>query len=79
MFSRFGDLARQPRETRPYNTRRIRFLAPMTVAVLSQHRRVPPYGMAGGEPGERGSNAIERADGTVEPLNGCDSAAVTPR
>ena len=31
--------------------RRIRFLEPMTAAILSGHRRVPPYGMAGGKPG----------------------------
>ncbi|MFI6442319.1 hydantoinase B/oxoprolinase family protein [Streptomyces sp. NPDC050759] len=31
--------------------RRIRFHEPMTVSILSQHRRVPPYGTAGGEPG----------------------------
>ena len=33
--------------------RRIRFLEPMTAAILSGHRRIPPYGMAGGEPGAR--------------------------
>ncbi|MGP4111795.1 hydantoinase B/oxoprolinase family protein [Streptomyces sp. 4N509B] len=59
-------------------TRRIRFLEPMTVALLTGHRRVPPYGMAGGAPGALGSNAVERADGTVEPLAGCDTAAVEP-
>ncbi len=42
-------------------TRRIRFLEPMTAAVLSGHRRVPPYGMAGGEPGGLGRNWLERA------------------
>ncbi|MGH8662032.1 MAG: hydantoinase B/oxoprolinase family protein, partial [Burkholderiales bacterium] len=31
--------------------RRIRFLEPMTAAILSGHRRLPPYGMAGGKPG----------------------------
>ncbi|WP_165989978.1 hydantoinase B/oxoprolinase family protein [Streptomyces sp. YIM 98790] len=54
--------------------RRIRFLEPMTVTVLSSHRRVPPYGMAGGAPGAPGRNAVERADGTVEELTGCDTA-----
>jgi 5-oxoprolinase (ATP-hydrolysing) len=42
-------------------TRRIRFLEPMTAAILSGHRRVPPYGMAGGEPGGLGRNWVERA------------------
>ncbi|MEU1668657.1 hydantoinase B/oxoprolinase family protein [Streptomyces sparsogenes] len=57
-------------------TRRIRFLEPMTVALLTGHRRVPPYGMAGGEPGARGVNLVERADGTVDRLGGCDATEV---
>jgi 5-oxoprolinase (ATP-hydrolysing) len=56
--------------------RRIRFREPMTVSVLSGHRRVPPYGMAGGEPGAPGRNRIERADGSVTELAGCDSVDV---
>ncbi|WP_351224365.1 hydantoinase B/oxoprolinase family protein [Streptomyces sp. NPDC002133] len=56
--------------------RRIRFLEPMTVALLTGHRRVRPYGMAGGEPGALGANAVERADGTVEDLRGVDSVEV---
>ncbi|MFB7274948.1 hydantoinase B/oxoprolinase family protein [Streptomyces sp. NPDC056244] len=58
--------------------RRIRFLEPMTVALLTGHRRVPPYGMAGGGPGARGANEVERADGTVTPLRGVDSVEVGP-
>jgi 5-oxoprolinase (ATP-hydrolysing) len=54
--------------------RRLRFREPVTVSVLSGHRRVPPYGMAGGLPGALGSNRIERADGSVESLGACDSA-----
>ena len=34
--------------------RRLRFLEPMTVSLLSGHRRIPPYGMAGGSPGAPG-------------------------
>ena len=58
--------------------RRLRFDEPMTVSTLSQHRRVPPYGMAGGEPGALGANRVERADGTVTVLGGSDSADVGP-
>ncbi|MFD5634235.1 hydantoinase B/oxoprolinase family protein [Streptomyces sp. NPDC127077] len=58
--------------------RRIRFLEPMTVSTLSQHRRVPPYGMAGGGPGALGVNRVERADGTVTELDGSDAADVGP-
>ncbi|MEV4450531.1 hydantoinase B/oxoprolinase family protein [Streptomyces mirabilis] len=58
--------------------RRIRFQQPMTVSTLSQHRRVPPYGMAGGEPGALGANRVERADGTVTELGASDTADVGP-
>ncbi|MFB7328011.1 hydantoinase B/oxoprolinase family protein [Streptomyces sp. NPDC056190] len=58
--------------------RRIRFLEAMTVSTLCQHRRVRPYGMAGGEPGALGANRVEHADGTVTELGGSDSADVAP-
>ncbi|MFB7591834.1 hydantoinase B/oxoprolinase family protein [Streptomyces sp. NPDC056169] len=58
--------------------RRIRFLEPMTVTLLTGHRRVPPYGMAGGEPGALGENLVERADGTVEHLGGAATAELGP-
>ncbi|GHH76061.1 5-oxoprolinase [Streptomyces sulfonofaciens] len=58
--------------------RRLRFLEPMTVSTLSQHRRVRPYGMAGGRPGELGANRVERADGSIVHLKGSDSAEVRP-
>ncbi|MEU6993557.1 hydantoinase B/oxoprolinase family protein [Streptomyces sp. NPDC046465] len=58
--------------------RRIRFREPMTVSTLSQHRRVAPYGMAGGAPGALGANRVERADGTVEELAGSDCADLGP-
>ncbi|GHE06528.1 hypothetical protein GCM10010339_47350 [Streptomyces alanosinicus] len=48
----------------------------MTVAVVSGHRRIPPYGMDGGRPGALGENLIARADGTTTPLRGCDAADV---
>ena len=52
--------------------RRIRFLEPMTAAILSGHRRVPPYGMAGGGPGVVGCNWVERTDGSEVILGGTD-------
>ncbi|WP_433606167.1 hydantoinase B/oxoprolinase family protein [Dactylosporangium sp. CA-139114] len=58
--------------------RRIRFLEPMTVSTLSGHRRVPPYGLAGGSPGALGVNRLERADGSVVRLPGCGSVDVQP-
>ncbi len=54
--------------------RRIRFRAPMMAAILSGHRRVAPYGMAGGEPGQTGRNWILRMDGAIEELAGTAKA-----
>jgi 5-oxoprolinase (ATP-hydrolysing) len=58
--------------------RRVRFLEAMTAAILSGHRRIPPYGMAGGEPGKVGRNWVERADGSTLPLAGADKAELEP-
>ena len=58
--------------------RRITFREPMTVSTLSGHRRVPPYGMAGGQPGALGHNRVIRTDGTIEELHGADSADLEP-
>ncbi len=49
--------------------RRIKFLEPMTANILSGHRRVPPFGLNGGEAGQVGRNWIERQDGTQENLD----------
>jgi 5-oxoprolinase (ATP-hydrolysing) len=54
--------------------RRVRFLEPMTAVILSGHRRIPPYGMAGGEPGKVGRNWVERANGRRLDLRGADKA-----
>jgi 5-oxoprolinase (ATP-hydrolysing) len=58
--------------------RRVRFREAITAAILSSHRRVPPFGLAGGEAGEVGRNWIERVDGTIEALAGCDQRAMQP-
>ena len=50
----------------------------MTVCMLSNRRKVPPYGMAGGQPGECGRNWVEREDGTVVPMEACDTVHVAP-
>jgi 5-oxoprolinase (ATP-hydrolysing) len=59
-------------------SRTIRFLEPMTVTILSGHRRVRPFGLAGGLPGEVGHNRVHRADGTTEDLPGCATADLAP-
>ncbi len=59
-------------------SRTIRFLEEMDCAILSSHRRVPPHGLNGGEPGELGRTEVRRADGKVETLAGCDQTAMKP-
>ncbi|WP_259782721.1 hydantoinase B/oxoprolinase family protein [Aestuariispira ectoiniformans] len=59
-------------------TRRLRFLEEMDVVILSNHRKVPPYGMNGGEPGELGRNWVERTDGGHEEMTGTDKRHVMP-
>jgi 5-oxoprolinase (ATP-hydrolysing) len=46
--------------------RQLRFLEPMTAAILSNNRIYAPFGMAGGAPAARGVNTVVRADGRVE-------------
>ncbi|MEO1192514.1 MAG: hydantoinase B/oxoprolinase family protein [Pseudomonadota bacterium] len=57
-------------------TRRLRFLEPMTVALLSNHRRITPFGLAGGSPGRLGRTWVERRDGSQVELSGTDQAEV---
>src|SRR5438552_15405692 len=58
--------------------RRIRFREAMTAAILSGHRRIPPYGMAGREPGALGRNYVVRTDGSVATLGGTDQCEMQP-
>jgi 5-oxoprolinase (ATP-hydrolysing) len=48
--------------------RDIEFLEPMHAAILSNRRRVPPFGLHGGAPGAVGRNYVIRADGRREDL-----------
>jgi 5-oxoprolinase (ATP-hydrolysing) len=56
--------------------RTIRFLEPMECTLLTGHRRVRPFGLAGGEAGQVGENSVRRKDGTIEKLKGCDSTTL---
>ena len=58
------------------SVRRIRFLEAMDLTVLSQHRIVPPYGLAGGADGRCGRNWVERTDGTRDEMTGQDHRRV---
>jgi len=51
--------------------RRLRFLEPMSVAMLANRRKVPPFGLAGGQAGKLGVNYLERKDGSREELGAC--------
>ncbi len=52
--------------------RKLKFLEPMTAAILSGHRRVPPYGVAGGQPGATGENSVVRSDGSIQAIGSTD-------
>jgi len=54
--------------------RKLRFLEPMTVTLLSSHRHTDPYGLNGGEAGARGKNYVVRENGEQEELLGNDEA-----
>jgi 5-oxoprolinase (ATP-hydrolysing) len=58
--------------------RRLRFREAMTAAILSNRRKVPPFGLDGGEPGECGRNWVERTDGTRQDLSGTDRTEMAP-
>jgi N-methylhydantoinase B len=53
--------------------RSIQFLAPATITLLSERRRFPPYGLAGGAPGAAG---VQRLNG--QDLPGKATLAVQP-
>jgi len=50
----------------------------MRANILSNHRRVAPFGLAGGGDGAVGANRIERAGGRVELLGAVASADMAP-
>ncbi|HWU88791.1 MAG TPA: hydantoinase B/oxoprolinase family protein, partial [Kofleriaceae bacterium] len=58
--------------------RRVRFLARMTASILSGNRVYPPRGARGGADGRVGENRVERADGRVQLLGGCDRVELDP-
>ena len=56
--------------------RRLRFLKPMSAVMLANHRRIAPFGAAGGSSAATGRNWIERANGGTEPFDAAFSTAV---
>lgn len=58
--------------------RKIRFLEPMSAAILSSCRVISPFGLAGGEAGKVGKNYVERQDGTIEELASTATVKMEP-
>ncbi|CAN5910745.1 hydantoinase B/oxoprolinase family protein [soil metagenome] len=58
--------------------RDLTFLEPVSLTVLTQHRREAPYGLAGGAPGQTGEQFLFRADGTTEKLEGTAGRDLQP-
>jgi len=58
--------------------RQLRFLEPMNAAMVSNRRRLAPFGLAGGGDGQPGRNALLRADGTSEELDHVAEVAMQP-
>ncbi len=56
--------------------RRLKFLKPMTAVMLANHRRIAPFGLAGGAAAAPGANRIERAGGHVDVFDAAFASAV---
>jgi 5-oxoprolinase (ATP-hydrolysing) len=56
--------------------RRIEFRSPMTAAILSNHRRIAPFGLEGGGDGATGINRLELGGGGSRELPACASVEV---
>ena len=56
--------------------RLLMFREPMTVAILSNRRRVPPFGLEGGEAAATGLTEVLRTDGTVQTLGSAEATTV---
>jgi 5-oxoprolinase (ATP-hydrolysing) len=58
--------------------RELEFLRPLSVSVLTQHRRVPPYGLEGGGDGALGRQRVIRTSGEEVELDSIDGVDVEP-
>lgn len=50
--------------------RQLKFKAPLTVTVMTEHRKISPYGLHGGNDGQCGAQKLLTTDGKVVPLKG---------
>lgn len=58
--------------------REFEFLRPLTLSLLTQHRKTGPFGLDGGGPGQPGCQTLIRPDGTTEPLPSSAKLNVQP-
>ncbi len=58
--------------------RRLEFRAPMSGALLANHRRIAPFGVKGGAAGAPGTGSIQRTSGVVEHLGATARFDVQP-
>lgn len=56
--------------------RQLQFRQPMSASILSNRRRVRPFGLNGGEPGQPGENRLIRANGEAFVLDSCVAVAM---
>ena len=56
--------------------RRLEFRAPLAGALLANHRRIAPFGIAGGEPATPGAGRLQRATGEEEVIGATASFKV---
>ena len=48
--------------------RKIKFLSPATISIISERRNYVPYGLKGGKPGHKGMNFLQKANGKIVKL-----------
>ena len=51
------------------SVRKLKFIEPVEAAILSNHRRIAPFGMDGGKDGATGINTVIRNNGETEILS----------
>ena len=56
--------------------RKMKFREDVTLTILSQHRKIAPYGMEQGNPGAVGKQVVTRANGRKVVLNGIDTIEI---
>ncbi|MEL6439799.1 MAG: hydantoinase B/oxoprolinase family protein [Cyanobacteria bacterium J06621_8] len=58
--------------------RQVCFLEPMTAGILSNHRKIAPFGLNGGSSGKLGQNYVIRKNHTREPLRSTATVTMCP-